>query len=458
MGGGTGQASAGASQGYCRWNGIAACGKRSNEPAMIVSYPDTYYAATAPAQPRAPLMGEVKADVVVIGGGFTGLSAALTLAEAGAKVVLLEADRIGYAASGRNGGQIHSGFRKDQHWLERRLGEARARALWQLAEDAKALVRGRVQKHGIDCDLREGLLIAAHSPRAARALRTEAHYLNSHYGAGTALYLGRDEANARTGSGIYHGAFADLGGGHLHPLRYALGIAQAAETAGAVLREDSRVTSLVEATSRIVAYADRGRVTADWAIVACDAFTENLLPQLGRYLAPVDSYIVATAPLSPEQRATLLPDNDAVADTRFVLDYYRLSADGRMLFSGGETFFSPADDIAALVRPRMEFVFPQLKRIPIDFAWRGTVGITRTRMPHFGRAKERVLFGYGYSGQGVALANMGGKVMGDAVLGQAAAFNLLAGMPPKAFPGGTALRRPLVAATLVAMTLRDKLP
>jgi gamma-glutamylputrescine oxidase len=372
--------------------------------------------------------------------------------------VLLEAERIGFAASGRNGGQIHSGWRKDQAYLERRFGIERARRLWQLAEDAKALLRDRVRSHAIDCALADGLLIAAHSRRAARMLLDEASHLNTNYGAETARYLGRDEAIARTGSPIYYGALADLGGGHLHPLRYALGIARAAQAAGAALHEASRVLSVGRTASGVVAQTGGGRVTADRAIVACDAFTDELLPELARYLAPVESYIVATAPLSRDQHATVLPHNDAAADTRFVLDYYRLSDDGRMLFSGGETFFSPASDIAALVRPRMEYVFPQLKGIAIDYAWRGTVGITATRLPHFGRAKDRLLFGYGYSGQGVALANMGGKVMADACLGKWDAFDLLAGIPPRAFPGPQWLRRPLVSATLMAMTVRDRLP
>lgn len=429
---------------------------------MIAPYPDSYYAATATAPPRAALAGDAKADVVIIGGGFTGLSAALTLAEAGANAMLLEAERIGFAASGRNGGQIHSGFRVEQEKLTQWFGEERARRLWQLAEDAKTLVRQRANTHAIDCALTDGLLIAAHSRRAARGLLHEAEHLNRHYGADTVRYLGQDQANARTGSGIYRGALADLGGGHLHPLNYALGIARAAEKAGAKLYEGSRVISLTRGETSVTARTAGGSITADLAILACDAFSDALLPQLARYLAPVESYIVATAPLSAEQRRTVLPQNDAVADTRFILDYYRLSAEGRMLFSGGETFFSPARDIAGLVRPRMEFVFPQLKGIAIDHAWRGTVGITATRLPHFGRATRsengRVLFGYGYSGQGVALANMGGKVLADACLGRPEGFDLLAGIPPTPFPGPSWLRRPLVSATLMAMTVRDWFP
>jgi gamma-glutamylputrescine oxidase len=430
---------------------------------MTAAYPDTYYTATAAAAPARPaLSGEVKADVAVVGGGFTGTSAALTLAEAGAKVVLLEADRVGFAASGRNGGQIHSGFRWEQEKFARAFGEARAGALWRLAQDAKALVRERARTHAIDCALTDGLLIAAHSPRAARALLHEADYLNRHHGAGTARYLGRDEANAETGTSIYHGALRDLGGGHLHPLNYVLGIARAAEAAGAKLHEGSRVVALEPGALNVAVRTANGRVIADRVIVACDAFSDVLLPQLAQYLAPVESYIVATAPLSPEQRRTILPRNEAVADTRFVLDYYRLSADGRMLFSGGEKFFKPTHDVERLVRPRMECVFPQLRGIAIDYAWHGTVGITRTRLPHFGRApgfgNGRVLFGYGYSGQGVALANMGGKALADAAMGKTETFDLFASLPPKAFPGPAWLRPTLVSITLLTMAAMDRLP
>ena len=412
---------------------------------MTVSYPDTYYAASTEIPPaRPPLMGDVKAEIVVIGGGFTGTSAALTLAEAGTRVVLLEAERIGVAASGRNGGQIHTGFRWEQDRLERKYGQERARAFFRLGEEAKALVRERARTHEIKCALTDGLLLAAHSRRAARHLEDEAAHLNSTYDY-EARFIGRDEANARTGARIYYGALDDPGGGHLHPLAYVLGIARAAEASGAILYADSHVEQIEATDAGVIARTHQGRVLADRAIVAADAFIETLLPELARYIVPVQSYIVATAPLSARQRHTVLPRNDAVADTRFVLDYYRLSADGRMLFSGAEAFFGDprvweTRDVASLVRPRMEFVFPQLKGIAIDYAWSGTVGITRTRLPHFGHVNERVSFGYGYSGQGVALANMGGKVLADAAMGKTEAFDLLASMKPKAFPGGASLQ------------------
>ncbi len=428
-------------------------------PHMTVSYPDTYYAANANAPPPRPaLFGEVKTDVVVVGGGFTGTSAALTLAQSGVRAVLLEGDRIGYAASGRNGGQIHGGFRWEQEKFEKHYGRERAHRLFQLAEGAKALVRSRARELAIDCDLRDGLVIAAHNPRMARALSAEVEHLNSQYNYSAARYLNREEAIARTGSPIYHGALADAGGGHLHPLKYVLGTARAAEAAGAMLHEDSRVLALETTSSGVVARTANGRVVAGRAIVACDAFIEHVLPGLARYIAPVESHILGTAPLSDEQRRTVLPQNDAVADTRFVLDYYRLSADGRMLFSGGERFTRPAKDMHGLVRPRMEYVFPQLKGIRIDYAWAGTVGVTSTRLPHFGWANDHVLFGYGYSGHGVALANMGGKALADAAMGKTENFDLFASLKPVSFPGGALFRRPLTALALKAMTLRDRLP
>jgi gamma-glutamylputrescine oxidase len=425
---------------------------------MTTPYPDSYYAeATAGTAPRRAFAGTAKADVMVIGGGYTGLSAALHLAEAGAQVILLEATRIGFAASGRNGGQIHSGYRKHQAELEKWLGVGRARALWALAEEAKALIHARVAKHKISCALTGGVILAAHSQRAAHELDTDTNYLNQHYGYAEARTLTRDETIALIGTNIYHGGRFDAGGGHLQPLSYALGLAHAAEETGATLYEDSRVLSLDANNNGVTAKLASGIVTAEQAILACDAFTPALAPELAPYLATVDSHIVATEPLPEQFRQTILKNNAAVADTRHVVDYYRLSADHRLLFAGGEYLWGAPDDVAAFVRPHMLRVFPQLRDLRITHGWGGTVGITRTRMPHFGWLKNRILFGYGYSGHGVALATLGGKVLAEAALGKSEGFDLLASVPARRFPGGQALRRPLVAAALLALKLADML-
>ncbi len=425
---------------------------------MTTPYPDSYYAeAAAAAPPRPAFSGTAKVDVVVVGGGYTGLSAALHLAEAGAKVMLLEAARVGFAASGRNGGQIHGGFRKHQAELEKWLGVERARGLWALSEEAKTLIRARVAKHKISCALTDGVIIAAHSRRAARELATDTDYLNAHYGYALARTLTGEETNALIGTKIYHGGRFDAGGGHLQPLAFALGLAHAAEKAGAKLHEDSRVLALEANGHGVTARLEFGIVAAGHAILACDAFTPALAPELAPYLATVDSHIVATAPLSEDLRRTILTNNAAVADTRHVVDYYRLSEDHRLLFAGGEYIFGSVKNIVALVRPHLLKVFPQLRDTPITHAWGGTVGITRTRMPHFGRLKQRILFGYGYSGHGVALAMLGGKVLAEAATGKSDGFDLLAGVPAKRFPGGKSLRKPLVGAALFGLKLYDML-
>lgn len=393
----------------------------------------------------------------MVGGGYTGLSAALHLANAGSRVVLLEADSAGFRASGRNGGQIHSGHRQEQAALEKWLGPQHARDLWALAEEAKALVRSLVAEHTIDCALKPGLVIAAHDRRALKDLEESTDYLARHYGCATSRMMDAEETARLLGTKAYPGARFDADGGHLHPLRYARGLAAAAEAAGAVIHESSRVLAVDEDRACANARTADGIVTAKRIVLACDAYSGILVPALAPYIAHVESFIVATAPLAPDVFASVLPCDAAVADTRHVLDYYRKSGDGRLLFAGREAYWTPPEDVARIVRPRMLSVFPQLAGAAIDYGWHGTVGITATRMPHFGRVSPRILFAHGYSGHGVALATLGGKLLAEAALDHPERFDVMARVPARKFPGGRYLRRPLVTAGLLWFKLLDAL-
>jgi gamma-glutamylputrescine oxidase len=420
------------------------------------SPPQGYYAASAPQPPARPSVDHaLRADVCVIGGGFTGLSAALHLAEKGAVTALIESETVGFAASGRNGGQIHTGLRKDQAELEKWLGHVHAHDLWTLTEEAKSLVRDLVTRHAIACDLKTGLVIAAHNARAVKALADDTAHLSRCYGYFAARMMAQEETYKALGSTIYPAARFDAGGGHLHPLRFVEGLAAAAERAGATIWEHSPALSLQDKGTHAAIDTPGGSVIADRVILATDAFSGTLVPALAPFIAHVESFVTATAPLRPELAESIIPSDAAVADTRHVLDYYRKSSDSRLLFAGRESYFRPPADIAALVRPRMLQVFPALAGIPTEYAWSGTVGITRTRMPHFGRLGERVLFAHGYSGQGVALACLGGKLLAEAAMGRPERFNVFARVPARRFPGGEFLRKPLVTAALLAFKVMD---
>ena len=417
----------------------------------------SYYAASAnpfPAQPQ--LCGDIAADVVVVGGGYAGLSAALHAAEAGFSVVLLEGKRIGWGASGRNGGQMIPGLRWSAGDLVERFGLGQTARLLALANLAAERVRGRITRHAIACDLRPGHFLAAARPAHLDAMKREVDLLQQLLDYGSARIVSAGEVGSYVASQRYHGGLFDSNGGHLHPLNYALGLAQAALDAGVRIFEGSAVTAM-DHTSPVVATTAQGRVTAQHGVLACDVFMGDLDRKLGAMTMPVANYNVATAPLSPDQAKALIPSGAAVADSKFVLNYYRLSADNRLIFGGGEKYSpAPPRDLAGFVRPYLERVFPQLTGVPIDYAWGGMVGVTLNRLPQFGRIGNS-FYAHGWSGHGVLLTTLAGELIADALRGTAERFDLFANLPGQPFPGGPLLRHPLYMAGMLWFALKDRL-
>lgn len=420
-------------------------------------YPPSWYAATtAPLAPFAPLRGEVRADVCVVGAGYTGLSAALHLAEAGLDVVLLEAQRVGFGASGRNGGQLGSGQRMEQTGLERLVGQEDASKLWDLAEDAKALVKSLVARHGIDCHLKPGVAHACFSARETAHEHAYADHLAERYGYNQLEKLDEGAMQTLCPSPAYTGGTLDMGAGHLHPLAYALGLARAAQAAGVRIFEGSAVHHITRGTPARVA-TDAGAVKADHVILACNGYLGGLDRKVAARVMPINNFIAATEPLGNEA-ARVLARDVAVADSKFVVNYFRLSHDKRLLFGGGESYgYRFPRDIAGLVRKPMLEIFPHLRDARIDYAWGGTLAITMKRMPYLARLAPNMLSASGYSGHGVGTATHAGKLMADAVRGEAAGFETLSRVPAPTFPGGSALRTPLLVLAMTWFSMRDRL-
>jgi gamma-glutamylputrescine oxidase len=413
------------------------------------------YAATADPTLSFPTLTEsIRSDVAVVGGGYTGLSAALHLAEAGVDVVLLEAERMGWGASGRNGGQLHSGQRRDQDWLEEHLGLDDAMRLWKLAEEAKALVHDLIARHGIVCDWRAGLI---ETTRKRRLLAGEIAYvekLKQQYGYAPVEWLDRATLADTIGTDAYLGGRRDIGAGHLDPLKLAQGLARAAAKTGARIFEGTRVTRLTGTTLTTT----KGAVSADVVILAGNGYLDGIDAETEARVMPIDNYILASEPIGAGMPGGIIAGGEAVSDTRFVVYYFRPTADGRLVFGGGETYSrrSP-DDVAAFVRPHLAHIYPQLADAKIAYAWGGTLAITLPRLPFIRKLRAGIYAAAGYSGQGVALAPFAGKILADAVGGDPGRLDRFASLPIAAFPGGKLMRKPALAAGMLWYTLRDRL-
>ena len=420
------------------------------------SYPASWYAHSIPEQPARPTLNDViSCDVCVIGAGFTGLSSALHLAQKGYRVIVLDAHRVGFGASGRNGGQVGSGYNQSQQTLEKMLGHDAAHQLWDMTQAAKSLTRDLVARHAPEAGYQSGVAEADFSAKDRASSHAKADYLAQNYGYEDIACLNETDFADLIKSPRYAGGVVDWGAGHLHPLRYALGLANSAEAAGARIFENSAAVSVQDGPPNLVRTA-QGQLRADYVIHATNGYHSSLNPSQAAKVMPINNFLVATAPLERPQEVLGKPI--AVADNRFVLNYYHLSHDNRLIFGGGESYGARfPKDIFAKVRKPLREIFPQLADVQLTHAWGGTLGITTRRLPLFARVVPQQLTASGYSGHGVALAGFAGQVLAETISGDAERFDLLSQLPTPSFPGGQSLRSPIMTLAMTWFALRDRL-
>lgn len=405
---------------------------------------------------RESLKGEHTADVCVIGAGFTGISAALQLAENGFKVIVVEGERIGFGASGRNGGQIVNGYSRDLEVIARRYGQDKAAKLGAMSLEGGNIIRERVAKYGIQCDLVDGGFFAAFTDKQVREMAHVKANWEKHGHTGLEM-VSKAEVGKYVKSDRYVGGMIDRIGGHIHPLNLVLGEAAAFESLGGKVFEKSRVTGLEMGANPVVRTTE-GSVRAKYVLVCGNAYLGTMLPKITDKMMPVSSQVMATEQLDPDMIEELLPANYCVEDANYVLDYYRRTADNRLLYGGGIGYGGqdPAN-LTGVIRPNMLKTFPQLANAKIEFAWSGNFALTLTRIPHIGKLADNVYFSHGDSGHGVTTTHLLGKILGEAVAGHAERFDVWASLPAFPFPGGKTFRVPLTVLGAWWYGLRDKL-
>jgi len=427
---------------------------------MTRAEPNYYFATSPPPPPHPPLRGEIRADVCIVGGGISGLSAALHLIERGFSVALLEAKHLGFGGSGRSGGQTIFGYASGQEKLEKLVGETDARFMWDIALEGMKLQRELIARHSIACEYVAGHMHVGVKPRHDAELRAEVESLHTKYGYRSVRFVDHDELRTIVQSDRYTTGIYDANSGHLNPYKYTLGLGQAAARAGVRNFENSWVTKLelaAHAHADNLAHTDSGTVRARHLLIAGNALLGRLVPALSRKLMAVGTYIAATEVLGEERARALITNNSAVADINWVLDYFRRSADHRLLF-GGRVSYSGVDpfDSARVLRARIARVFPKLNP-RIEYAWGGYVDITPNRAPHFGRLAPNAYFLQGFSGHGMVLSGIAGKLVAEAMAGSASRFDVFAKIPHRDFPGGTYFRRPALVLAMLWFRLKDLL-
>lgn len=420
-------------------------------------YPRSYYAETAAHLDRFPAAkGDLSCDVCVVGAGFTGMSTAYHLALRGYDVIVLEAQRVGFGASGRNGGQVSMGQRRDQEDLEAMLGDTQALQMWEIGAQAVDLVRDLCSKDEVRTKFHDGIVHTVHRKRDHPHNSSYVDYMATKYGYDKLSLLEPEECRHLVNSPAYHGGTLDMGGGHVNPLELVLGLARLAVAAGVRIFEQSKVTNIVEGDPAQVK-TPGAQVSARFVVLGCNGYLGNLQSNVAKRVMPINNFIVSTAPMDPAQQEDIIRNNYAVADSKFVVNYFRFSDDHRLLFGGTESYgYRFPNDIAGAVRRPLIEIFPQLKSIEIAHAWGGTLAITMNRLPHFARISGNILTMSGFSGAGVALATLSGQIAAETIAGQAERFDIMAKVPTSPFPGGPGLRSPLLVLAMLWYSLRDR--
>lgn len=417
----------------------------------------SYYAASAKPSPARPaLQGTVQADICIVGAGYTGLSAGISLAEAGFKVVVLEAAQVGWGASGRNGGQIVHSYSRDIDVIEKNFGMDVARPLGQMMFEGAKIIRERVAKYNIDCDLKDGGVYAAMTDKKVHQLQEHKELWEKWGHKDLSLVTDKAEVKKVVNSDRYAGLLIDKSGGHFHPLNLALGEAAALESLGGTIHENCPAVKIDRGTTAVV-HTAQGKVEAKFVIVACNAYIGGLEPKLASMSMPCGTQVIATEPLG-ERAKELIPSDYCVEDNNFLLDYFRLSGDGRMIYGGGVIYGArdPAH-VESIIVPKMLKTFPQLKGVKVDFGWTGNFLLTLSRLPEVGKLADNIYYSQGCSGHGVTFTHLSGRLLGEAIRGQAERFDAFAKLPHYPFPGGRLFRVPFTAMGAWWYQMRDSL-
>ena len=420
--------------------------------------PDSFYKYSIKKEIKYPTLSKnYKSQICIIGAGFTGLSAGLCLAESGFDVIILEANRVGFGASGRNGGQVGSGQRWDQEKIEKHFGFNKAKIFWEISQDAKKEVISRMKLHNIDCDFSPGIINATINRKDTNNLFDEVNNLKKKYQYTKIQKLSSSELSTIIDTDLYDGGCLDFGAGHLNPLKFVQGLGTAAKKNNVQIFEKSYVEKIDYGKKNTISISNGYTVVCDYLIIACNGYLGNLEPNISSRVMPINNFILTTEVLGNNLLNSFLYNNYAVADNKFVPNYFRPSPDKRLIFGGGENYtYRFPKDIKTIVRKKMLKVYPQLKNTRIDFAWGGTLAVTRNRLPYFAKIRSNVFSASGYSGHGVALSVLAGKIIAELIEGDSKRFNFMNNIPIKPFPGNSNFQWPLLVLGMLWYSLRDR--